>query len=92
MICSKCAEERDEGIDPKNIRWGHCPRCDTWAWIYDASPTSDNQQILELRRKLKKANRENEDLRQVISFQRDALGHLGEQFIKLSTLLKEKNV
>jgi hypothetical protein len=47
---------------------------------------------LELRRKLKRANRENEDLRQLVRFQRDALGNLGKQFINLSTLLKEKDV
>lgn len=64
--------------------------CGDWAWCHEkqAWVTSEAD---HLRRKLKLANRDNEALRQTVKFQRDALTSLGQQFIKLSTLLKEQD-
>lgn len=93
MICSECAE-KDERVqaNPSQAVWGKCSHCEQWGWLLKLVEVSQPEIESELRRKLKRANRENEELRQVIKFQRDALGNLGEQFIKLSTLLKEKDV
>lgn len=87
--CETCLGEE---FDPcsSSTEWHKCDKCGDWDWCKSVSEEEPNVEA-ELRRKLKKANRENEDLRQLVKFQRDALGNLGEQFLKLSTLLKEQN-
>lgn len=87
--CETCAGEVFLP-DDLGVAWGACEHCGDWDWCKKIIPPVSTE--AELRRKLKKANKENENLRQVIKFQRDALGNLGEQFVKLSTLLKEHDV